>query len=1164
VKYKAFMSYSHAADGKLAPAVQSALHHFARPWYKLRAIRVFRDKTSLSATPALWPSIESSLKESEYFLLLASPESAQSPWVEREVLWWLENRSTDTMFILLTDGQLVWDKQSKDFDWQQTTALGSYLKQRMENQPLYVDLRQAKTNDTLSVRHSLFRGAILDISAPLQGKDKDQLDGEDVRQHRRTITFLTLALVTITLFAAAAAYQWRVAGKERDTANEFLSQVHVTNGLRLIEVDKNYWGGLAWFTEALKWDKDNPDRKSLHQRRIGAYLRHAPKLVQVIRHEHPVNYVEFSPDGRFIATAIGQPYSSYLNFGEAHVWDVESGQHVLGPLKHDDAVISVSFSPDGAQLITGSDDYTARVWNSKTGELVYPPLENGGTVRRAYFISNGNRILTTGSNTRIWDAKTGKPITDLLSVRDCNTWNIGLSKDEKYVVAAPVAPYSDGWGCDPVSWNIETGAAVRAEQDGGQWSYSAVFNAEGTRVVSTSSNSIAWIWDAKTGKTIGNFMHHGDRVSSAIYSPDGDRILTASWDGTARLWSAYDGEPVSQSGPTRLSKNQIVLQHGEKLLTAVYSPDGLSIVTLGADGSARIWDATSGEPLGPSLPYSVSSYRTESSRIVGTVPGDESVIAFSPEGRRIAVAGWDGIVRIWDLAGRELHTPPFKPGVQRYFGFKGVGRKATHITSDGKQVYVDERHWSMDTGLPLAPLASHKKQELKTPNFGNLSFLANKPEYTSVQKSVDGRYELKAKGNIARVWDIENQQWITRPLQHNEGIGAGAFSADGKWIATSSHDGAIRVWDIKTNQPLTPSLRASAVANSMWFGPDNDYLYTISSDGTAWVWNLSPDDRHLQRLSELTQYLSTSHMDNTGTLMGVEVTSFKDDWLTIKAQYPDDFETDIHAQIAWHQQMAVISENKHNWAGALLHLHWLTEHWPDNWPLFLRRGFVNEKLYRPEDAIKDYSRAIELGSDDWLTWYGRAQAYLQLHQWSEATDDFVKLLDLDAPLEVTRSDAILLSGILDKKELYQRIIRKVSDELDSATQSALVTTWALRDDMSDTINSTLEKAEDWYKGQPIYVAPLYYRAGRYQDALNIQKQYFERHPRKDAPLSRVFMAMTQYRLGQTKEANNNLANVNQWLTRHDKKERPREFYEYKWREILPVLIVYEEATGIMK
>ena len=59
--YDAFISYSHAADGKLAPALESALEGFAKPWYRRRALNLFRDQTSLSATPGLWPAIEQRL-----------------------------------------------------------------------------------------------------------------------------------------------------------------------------------------------------------------------------------------------------------------------------------------------------------------------------------------------------------------------------------------------------------------------------------------------------------------------------------------------------------------------------------------------------------------------------------------------------------------------------------------------------------------------------------------------------------------------------------------------------------------------------------------------------------------------------------------------------------------------------------------------------------------------------------------------------------------------------------------------------------------------------------------------------------------------------------------------------------------------------------------------
>ena len=85
LRYDAFISYSHAVDGRLAPAIRSGLHRFAQPVFSLRALNVFRDQSSLSASPGLWPSIEDALSQSRHFIVLASPEAARSPWVRREV-----------------------------------------------------------------------------------------------------------------------------------------------------------------------------------------------------------------------------------------------------------------------------------------------------------------------------------------------------------------------------------------------------------------------------------------------------------------------------------------------------------------------------------------------------------------------------------------------------------------------------------------------------------------------------------------------------------------------------------------------------------------------------------------------------------------------------------------------------------------------------------------------------------------------------------------------------------------------------------------------------------------------------------------------------------------------------------------------------------------------
>ena len=123
LKYDGFISYSHAADGKLAPALQRALHLLAKPWYQLRALHIFRDETSLSANPALWSSIEKALSESKWFIYLGSPGAAQSQWVTREIRWWLSNREPSSLLMALTEGTIQWDNKRNDFDWDATNAV---------------------------------------------------------------------------------------------------------------------------------------------------------------------------------------------------------------------------------------------------------------------------------------------------------------------------------------------------------------------------------------------------------------------------------------------------------------------------------------------------------------------------------------------------------------------------------------------------------------------------------------------------------------------------------------------------------------------------------------------------------------------------------------------------------------------------------------------------------------------------------------------------------------------------------------------------------------------------------------------------------------------------------------------------------------------------------
>lgn len=185
----------------------------------MRALHVFRDQTSLAASPELWPAIEHALNESTHLLLLASPAAANSRWVAREIEWWLANRSASTMLVLLTDGELAWDEASADFDWNRTTSLPrDVLTGRLHGEPLWVDLRWARSSEVLSLRNARFRSAVLDIAAPLHGKDKDALDGDDVRAFARLQRIRRAAIAGLATLTVAAVVAATVAVRQRDEA----------------------------------------------------------------------------------------------------------------------------------------------------------------------------------------------------------------------------------------------------------------------------------------------------------------------------------------------------------------------------------------------------------------------------------------------------------------------------------------------------------------------------------------------------------------------------------------------------------------------------------------------------------------------------------------------------------------------------------------------------------------------------------------------------------------------------------------------------------------------------------------------------------------------------------------------------------------------------------
>ena len=120
---------------------------------------------------------------------------------------------------------------------------------------------------------------------------------------------------------------------------------------------------------------------------------------------------------------------------------------------------------------------------------------------------------------------------------------------------------------------------------------------------------------------------HTAEVVSASYDAGGRRIVTAGWDGTARVWDATTGE------------SEAVLQAGDRRLeTAAFSPDGKRVVTAGDDGVARVWNAETGAGLA----------------VLRHEPGSSVLDAgFAPGGRFVVTAGSDGTARLWNAEHRQ-------------------------------------------------------------------------------------------------------------------------------------------------------------------------------------------------------------------------------------------------------------------------------------------------------------------------------------------------------------------------------------------------------------------------------------------------------------------------------------------------------------------------------
>ena len=113
-------------------------------------------------------------------------------------------------------------------------------------------------------------------------------------------------------------------------------------------------------------------------------------------------------------------------------------------------------------------------------------------------------------------------------------------------------------------------------------------------------------------------------MTSVAFGPDGHRIVSGSWDHTVRLWDATTGQPVGQP----------ITGHTSYVDSVAFSPDGTLVVSGSWDHTVRLWDAATGQPVGQPLTGHT---------------GPVQSVAFSSDGNRIVSGSDDKTVRLWPM-----------------------------------------------------------------------------------------------------------------------------------------------------------------------------------------------------------------------------------------------------------------------------------------------------------------------------------------------------------------------------------------------------------------------------------------------------------------------------------------------------------------------------------